>query len=62
MISLCWGSELHPATKAAEMLDGSQREGLSVVQEQSCPTWYRETEYNGDINMISILVKIFPLH
>ena len=25
----------------------SQREGLSVVQEQSCPTWYRETKYNG---------------
>ena len=47
MMSLCWGSELYPATKAAEMLDGSQRGRLSVVQEQSCPTWYRETKYNG---------------
>ena len=47
MISLCWSSELHRATKTTEMLDGSQRGRLSVVQEQSCPTWYRETEYNG---------------
>ena len=60
MISLCWSSELHPATETAETADDSQREGLSVVQEQSCPTWYRETEYDGDINMISILVKNFP--
>ena len=47
MISLCWGSELHPATETTETADGSQRERLSVSQEQSCPTWYRETEYNG---------------
>ena len=45
MISLSWSSELNPATnKAAEMLDESQ---LSISQEQSCPTWYWETEYNG---------------
>ena len=44
MISLCWGSELHPANKVAETLDGSR---LSISQEQSCPTWYRETKYNG---------------
>ena len=44
MISVCWGSELHPATKDAETADDSQ---LSISQEQSCPTWYRETEYNG---------------
>ena len=42
MISLCWGSELQLATA-----DGSQRGRLSVSQEQSCPTWYRETKYNG---------------
>ena len=47
MISLCCGSELHKATKDAETADGSQRERLSVSQQQSCPTWYRETEYNG---------------
>ena len=47
MISLCCGSELHLATKDAKTLDGSQRGSLSVVQEQSCPTWYRETKYNG---------------
>ena len=47
MISLCWGSELHPATETAETADSSQKRRLSVVQEQSCPTWYRETEYNG---------------
>ena len=47
MISLCWGSELHPATETTETADGSQRERLSVSQKQSCPTWYRETKYNG---------------
>ena len=47
MISLCWGSELHPAMKDAETADGSQRGRLSVVEEQSCPTWYQETKYNG---------------
>ena len=47
MISLCWGSELPPATETAETTDGSQRGRLSVSKEQSCPTWYRETKYNG---------------
>ena len=47
MINLCCGNELHPATETAETADGSQRGRLSVVQEQSCPTWYRETKYNG---------------
>ena len=47
MISLCCGSELPPATETAESLDGSQRGILSISQEQSCPTWYRETKYNG---------------
>ena len=45
MISLCWSSELPPATKDAETADGSQRGRLSI--EQSCPTWYQETKYNG---------------
>ena len=44
MISSCWSSELPPATKTAATLDDSQ---LSMSKEQSCPTWYRETEYNG---------------
>ena len=44
MISLSWSSELPPATKTAAILDDSQ---LSMSKEQSCPTWYRETEYNG---------------
>ena len=47
MISLCRGSELPPATKDAETADGSQRGRLSVVEEQSCPTWYQETKHNG---------------
>ena len=47
MISLCWSSELHPATETAETADGSQRGRSMTVEEQSCPTWYRETEYNG---------------
>ena len=44
MISSCWSSELPPATKTAATLDDSQ---LSMSKEQSCPTWYRETKYNG---------------
>ena len=47
MISLCWSSELHPATETTETADGSQRGRSMTVEEQSCPTWYRETEYNG---------------
>ena len=47
MISLCWGSELHPATG---ILDDSQRS--STVQELSCPTWYRETKHNELIRCV----------
>ena len=47
MISLCCGSELPPATKDAETVDGSQRGRSSIVEEQSCPTWYWETKHNG---------------
>ena len=47
MISLCCGSELHPATETTETAEGSQRGRLSISQEQSCPTMYRETKYNG---------------
>ena len=47
MISLCWGSALHSATaQTTTILDKGQREGSSVVEEQSCPTWYRETKHN----------------
>ena len=42
MITLCWGSAL---CLAAEFLNDSQRS--TVVEEQSCPTWYRETKQNG---------------
>ena len=48
MISLCWGSALHSATaQTTKILDNGQREGSSVVEEQPCPTWYRETKHNG---------------
>ena len=48
MISLCWGSALHSATaQTTTILDNGQREGSSVVEEQPCPTWYRETKHNG---------------
>ena len=46
MAGLCWGRALYPATEAIETLD-SQREGLSVAEERSCPTWYREIKRNG---------------
>ena len=44
MISLCWGSELHPATETVEIAGANQRSRLSILQEQACPTWYRETK------------------
>jgi len=46
-ISLYWSGKLQSASAANEILDDSQRSGSSVVEEQSCPTWYRETKYNG---------------
>ena len=46
MMSLCWGSALHPAMET-EILDDTQRGRSSVVQVQSCPTWYRETKNNA---------------
>ena len=64
MISLCWGSELHKATKDAETADGSQRGRSSISQEQSCPTWYQETEYNGVTRLHSectlVVLTLFP--
>ena len=46
MISLCCGSELHPATET--IYNDSQRSrSLAVEEQQPCPTWYRETKYNG---------------
>ena len=48
MISLCWGSKLHPATETNdEIADDSQRGRSISVEEQPCPTWYREVRYNG---------------
>ena len=50
MISLCWSSELHPASEIPETLDDSinQRGGPIAVQEKSsCPTWYRAAKNNG---------------
>ena len=44
--SLCQGRALYPATEAIEIFD-SQREGSSVGEGQSCPTWYREVKRNG---------------
>ena len=47
MISLCWGNELHPATETNEIADDNQKGGSTAVEEKHCPTWYRETKYNG---------------
>ena len=50
MISLCWSSELHPASENPETLHDSsnQRGGAIAVQEKSsCPTWYRAAKNNG---------------
>ena len=48
MISLCWGSVLHPVTENAENLDGNQRGGpIAATEEQSCPTWYWALKNNG---------------
>ena len=48
MISVCWGRAIHPAV---EILDESEigrpRGESNVIEEQSCPTWYRETKHNG---------------
>ena len=38
MISLYWGSKLHPA-------NGIHTQRSSAVQELSSPTWYRETKH-----------------
>ena len=46
MAGLCWSRALYPATEATETLD-SQREGSSVVEERSCPTWYWKIKRNG---------------
>ena len=43
-VSLCWGSALHPA-RDTEMTGHGW--GSYVVEKQSCPTWYRETNHNG---------------
>ena len=48
MISLCWGNALHSVfAQTTKILDKGWREGLSVVEEQSCPTWYLETKHNA---------------
>ena len=46
MAGLCWSKALYPATEDTETLD-SQRGGSGVVEEQPCPTWYREIKQNG---------------
>ena len=50
MISLCWSSELHPASENPDTLDDStnQRgEAIAVQEKPSCPTWYRVAKNNG---------------
>ena len=47
MISLYWGSKLHPANG---ILDDSQRS--SAVWELSCPSWYWETKHNELIRCV----------
>ena len=50
MISLCWSSELHPASENPETLDDStnQRgEAIAVQEKPSCATWYWAAKNNG---------------
>ena len=49
MISLCCSALLPatPAAKTTETLDDRQRGRSSVVEEQSCPTWYLAAKHNG---------------
>ena len=47
MISLCWGGELNPGTESNKILDDSQKDESIVVEEQSCPTWYRAVRNSG---------------
>ena len=54
MVGLCWGRALYPETEA---LDNSQREGSSVVEEQSCPTWYWEIKRNGVTSCVCSALK-----
>ena len=46
MTGLCWGRALYQATETTKTLD-DQREGSSVVERQSCPTWYQKVKQNG---------------
>ena len=50
MLGLCLGSAQHPGMDN-EIQDDSQtvrlKWGSSVVEAQSCPTWYLETKHNG---------------
>ena len=50
MLGLCLGSAQHPGMDN-EIQDDSQtarlKWGSSVVEAQSCPTWYRETKHNA---------------
>ena len=56
MAGLCWGRALYPENKAIETLD-SQREGSSVVEERSCPTWYWERKQNGVTRCVCSPIK-----
>ena len=56
MAGLCWSRALYPATEATETLD-SQREGSSVVEERSCPTWYQEIKQNGVTRCVCSALK-----
>ena len=47
MISLCCSRELHATTMSSNILDDDQIGGSSVIEKQSCPTWYREIKHNG---------------
>ena len=47
VISLYSSGKLQSVSAANEIPDDSQRSGWSVVEKQPCPTWYRETKYNG---------------
>ena len=47
MISLCYGSALHPTTETEVMDDTQTGWGSSVAEKQSCPTWHVEIKHDG---------------
>ena len=47
ILGLCWGSALHLSIETEVLNDTQPGWRSSVVEKQSCPTWYRKTKHNG---------------